>query len=291
MNLRRALLLAFLAATLAGTWWLTPDRAATREVDVGLKRALASFATARTLDAIVSAAQGTEVSMQPLGVGVTLAPGQALDPINDLIEQFAGLMLAASVSFGAQRVLIAAGGHWIVSALLSAAAIGWVVWRWRSASTEAETGPRAVASRWLPRVLLLLLLVRFAVPLAVLGADAGFRLLMADDYAAGQAALDRSAGAMRELAPPTAEPAADPGTLERLKRWWSGPATATPDASAAVPSRNEATRIERWQALIGDAVEHIVRLIVVFLMQTLVLPLLTLWLLLGLVRRVLGDLR
>jgi hypothetical protein len=286
MNLRRALLLAFLAATLAGTWWLTPDSAATREVDVGLKRALASFATARTLDAIVSAAQGTELSMQPLGVGVTLAPGEALDPINDLIEQFAGLMLAASVSFGAQRVLIAAGGHWIVSALLSVAAIGWVAWQWRTPPPEAK----GWVSRWLPRVLVLLLLIRFAVPLAVLGADAGFRLLMADDYAAGQAALDRSAGAMRELSPPTvspsAEPASDAGTLERLKRWWSGPADAKPGPSAAAPSR-----IEQWQALIGDAVEHIVALIVVFLMQTLVLPLLMLWLLLGLVRRVIGDMR
>lgn len=284
MTLRRALLLAFAALVLAGTWWLAPDGAATREIDVGLKRALASFATARTLDAIVSAAQGTEISMQPLGVGLTLAPGEALDPINDLIEQFAGLMLAASVAFGVQRVLIAVGGHWLVSALLSIAAIGWVAWQWRGQRAEAGTW----VARWLPRALLLLLLIRFAVPLAVLGADAGFRLLMADDYRASQAVLDRSAGAMRELSPPavspSAEPATEAGTLERLRRWWSGP----PDtkAAAAAPSR-----IEQWQALIGDAVEHIVRLIVVFLMQTLVLPLLTLWLLLGLVRRLIGDLR
>lgn len=283
MNLRRALLLAFLAATLVGTWWLTPDAAAAREVDAGLKRALASFASARTLDAIVSAAQGTELSMQPLGVGLTLAPGQALDPINDLIEQFAGLMLAASVSFGAQRVLIAAGGHWGVSALLSLAALGWVAWRWRAVPAEGAT--RSLLARWLPRVLLLLLLVRFAVPLAVLGADAGFRLLMADDYVAGQAVLDRSAGAMRELSPPTAEPAPDAGTLERLKRWWSGP------AADAKPGVTPPSRIEQWQNIVGDAVEHIVRLIVVFLMQTLVLPLLTLWLLLGLVKRSLSDLR
>lgn len=283
MNLRRALLLAFLAATLIGAWWFTPDAPAAREVDAGLKRALTSFASARTLDAIVSAAQGTELSMQPLGVGLTLAPGEALDPINDLIEQFAGLMLAASVSFGAQKVLIAAGGHWLVSALLSVAALAWVAWQWRAAPREDPAAPWL--ARWLPRALVLLLLIRFAVPLAVLGADAGFKLLMADDYVAGQAVLERSAGAMRELSPPTVEPAPDASTLDRLKRWWSGPAA---DAKPGVPPPS---RIEQWQNIVGDAVEHIVRLIVVFLMQTLVLPLLTLWLLLGLVKRILGDMR
>lgn len=283
---RKPLLLAFLAATLAAAWWLTPDASATRQVDDGFKRALTTFASARALDAIVSAAQGTEVSMQPLGVGVTLAPGEALDPINDLIEQFSSLMLAASVSFGLQRVLITLGGHWSVSALLSAVAIGWVVWQWRRPAEAA--GPSTSRTGWpavLPRVLVLLLLIRFAVPVAVLGADAGFRWFMADDYLAGQGALDRTAGQMRELSPPAGQPEADASTLDRLKRWWSepaAPAASAPTAPAPVPSR-----FEQWQRVIGDAVEHIVKLIVVFAMQTLVLPVLTLWALMGVFRRTL----
>lgn len=55
-------------------------------------------------------AQGTEVAVEPAGVGVTSAPAQALDPINELIEQFSLLMLGASVSIGLQRALVGVGG-------------------------------------------------------------------------------------------------------------------------------------------------------------------------------------
>ena len=53
-----------------------------------LKRALATFAVARTLNGVISVAQGTEIALEPGGVGVMLTPGQILDPINDLVERF-----------------------------------------------------------------------------------------------------------------------------------------------------------------------------------------------------------
>ena len=47
-------------------------------------------------------AQGTEVAIQPVGVGVSLSIGEVLDPLNDLIERFSGLALLAAVSLGLQ---------------------------------------------------------------------------------------------------------------------------------------------------------------------------------------------
>ena len=44
------------------------------QVDAGLKRALATYAAARALNAVISVAQGTEVALEPGGVGVVLAP-------------------------------------------------------------------------------------------------------------------------------------------------------------------------------------------------------------------------
>ena len=94
---RLALVLAVLIMVVCS--WLAPiDAAANKQVDAGLKRALISFTTARVLNAIISVAQGTEVAVQPAGVGVIFTPGQLLDPINDLVEQFSNLMLAASVA-------------------------------------------------------------------------------------------------------------------------------------------------------------------------------------------------
>ncbi|MCU0929027.1 MAG: hypothetical protein MUE62_07545, partial [Burkholderiaceae bacterium] len=70
-----------LAAALLGllvvlAWWAPLDAAAERQVDAGLKRALATFAAARALNALISVAQGTEVALEPAGVGVTFTPGQ-----------------------------------------------------------------------------------------------------------------------------------------------------------------------------------------------------------------------
>ena len=88
--------------------WVSPlDLPAEERIDEGLKRALISFASARTLNAVISMAQGTETAVQPFGIGVNLAPGQLLDPINDLVEKFSDLMLAASVAFGVQKLLLA----------------------------------------------------------------------------------------------------------------------------------------------------------------------------------------
>ena len=64
--------------------------------------------------------------------------GQALRPINDLVSQFAELMLAASVAFGVMKVMIAIGSFWPVSLLLSIFVVAWSWFRWhRNMSTHA----------------------------------------------------------------------------------------------------------------------------------------------------------
>ncbi len=64
------------------------------------------FALARGLNAILSVAQGTELSIEPMGVGLTLTPGEILDPLNDLIEQFSSILLLASASLGIQQIIL-----------------------------------------------------------------------------------------------------------------------------------------------------------------------------------------
>ncbi len=82
---------------------------------------LSVYAVARGLNAVVSMAQGTELSIEPLGVGVTLAPGEILDPLNDLIEQVSSVLLIASASLGIQKIVVAVGDinifRWLIIAL------------------------------------------------------------------------------------------------------------------------------------------------------------------------------
>jgi len=251
---RRLLLLLGLAAVLGGAWLAPLDSSASQHAQAGLKRALVTFATARALNAVISVVQGTEVAVQPAGVGVIFAPGQVLDPVNDLVEQFSSLMLAASIAFGVELALIRIGGYWAVSLALTALAVAWAWASWRAAPAPA----------WLTRLFVGLLLVRFAVPLVVLGSEAGFRLFLEKDYAAGQSTIELSANRFASLSPPAPAPKAQETLPERFRNWWS-------------QNADVGKRIDELQDIAGRAVEHIVKLIVVFLLQTLVVPLLLLW--------------
>lgn len=261
LPIRRSLLLLGLAVVLGGAWLAPLDSSASRYAEAGLKRALVSFATARTLNAVISVVQGTQVAVQPGGVGMTFTPGQVLDPVNDLVEQFSFLMLAASVSFGVQLALIKFGAFWAVSLMLSVVALAWAWSTWR----------RPPAKEWLTRFLLALLLLRFAMPLIALGSEAAFHLFLAEDYAAGQASIELSAGQVAKLSALSSEPPADENVTDRMKRWWS-------------QGTDVKKRFEELKDIAGRTIEHIIKLIVVFVLQTLVLPLLLLWMLLRLGR-------
>lgn len=263
MTLRwhRALTAAVLLLILLATWVLRVDDAALSQVDAGWKRALATFAAARTLNAVISVAQGTEVAVQPGGVGITLAPGQALDPINDLIEQFSTLMLLAAAAFGSQRVLIGIGAWWPVSLALTAVALGWAVMRWRQLPPP----------RWLTKLLVGLLVLRFMVPAVALGSEAVFRVFLNSDYSAAQQTLERSSEQIGQISGPTTTPPANEALGDRVRRWWS-------------QGTDISQRFEALKAVANRAVEDVVRLIVVFTLQTLVLPLLLGWALLRFAR-------
>ena len=58
-------------------------------------RAIAAFAVARTINAVVSVIQETQVGVS-LGINTTIEPGQILDPLNDLIERFSVAALVAA---------------------------------------------------------------------------------------------------------------------------------------------------------------------------------------------------
>ncbi|MBA3593808.1 MAG: hypothetical protein M3Q12_08815 [Pseudomonadota bacterium] len=260
-RIRRYALALFMLAAVACAWWAPLDRPAAAQVDAGLKRALISFASARALNAVISVAQGTELSMQPLGVGVTLTPGQLLDPVNDLIEKFSTLMLAASVAFGVQKALIAMGAYWLVSLALTVVALGWAWLYVRQRDVPV----------WLSRALVIVLMLRFAIPVVTLGTDLLWQKFLAPDYQASQQGIASTSVQAAKLAPPPV--AQSPGMLDRMKGWLSENA----DVKA---------RFEELKQAAEQAIEHIIRLIVVFVLQTVVIPMLLLWALYALARGV-----
>lgn len=242
-----------LALLLALVWFRPLDTIAEQYTEAGLKRAFATFAVARAMNATISVLQSASINFQ-IGAGASLQLGAVLDPLDDLVEQFSALMMAATLSFATQRLLIDVSGALPVSLLLTALFLGWCVFYLKD---RAPPG-------WLPKLALGLLCLRLAVPTAALGSEATYRLLLASKYDASQAQI-------KSAEVTDVEVQVGEGLAERVKRWWA-------------QSTDIGKKIEALKATADGWVEHIVRLAAVFIVQTVVLPLLFLWAILRLYR-------
>ena len=97
-------------------------------------RTLAALAATRGLDSAISLAQSSEVSFS-FGPGGSLGIGQALDPVNDLVEQYGSLLLTSTTALGVQRLglqVSRALGWWLfLPALAAFAAAAFARPRWQ----------------------------------------------------------------------------------------------------------------------------------------------------------------
>lgn len=264
---RSTLVVLVIVAALALSWLGTVDTVAKRSTEAGLQRALATYAIARGFNAIISLAMSASVNVQFIA-GMQVSPGALLDPLDDLIEQFSLVMLAATVSFAAQRLLIEIGASWPVSLILTFACAAWLAVRWRrriDSPLGFATPARAA------RIAIALICLRFAVPAVALASEATYQFVMAGTYEAAQAKVK----AVEAIEP--AETTAPQSRMERIRRWLSDKAEV-------------ADKIEALRARFDAAIEHLVRLTAVFVVQTIVLPLLFLWLIVRLYRTLIPPL-
>lgn len=249
------------------------DQRAADDFESLFQRAVVTFALARTLNGVISAAQGTEVALQPAGVGVTLTPGEVLDPVNDLVERFSWIMLGATISLGIQNVLLDISAWWVLQGVVVLLALGVLMLHWWK---PAAGKTRVVA--W--RVLLIVLFLRFAVPLSLVANNAIYDLFLEARYEQS-AEIIQAAGNDLEVLGETqeaemeeaAEAGALGGVLDALGAAWDG---ATAGGFSG--------RLEVIQARAANLIEHLIQLSVVFVLQTGILPLVFLWLFLQLAR-------
>ncbi len=255
-------ILAILVSVAALAGWL--DATGQNFADASFKRALLTFAAARALNGAISVAQGTEIAVEPGGVGVIVSIGQALDPINDLVEQFSTVMLVATSSLGLQNILLEMTAWWGVTALVIVAALSVL-------STTLLPIPKLQSFASLSRRLLLItIFMRFAMPLLLIGTTWVFDTFLSAEQAAATAALSATTAEIQEINQATDE--AQPenqSLLERLDSAWD----------EALESLQIGDRLDRLQEALSEASEHIINLIVIFLLQTVVLPIVFVWLL------------
>jgi hypothetical protein len=260
-GLATATLLAVLALALAPPVF---DTGADR-IDAMFGRALATFAVARGLNGVISVIQGTELALQPAGVGVTLTVGEVLDPLNDLVERFGWVMLAATAALGAQSVLLEAAADGVLAVALLVLGGLVIARQWWRPLAETDRGGL------LPRLLLLLLFVRLAIPLSALAAHAFGERWLEPRRAAAVATLQATRERLDEVeaAAPAAVAPEDASIFEDLRRYLDVQRQRL-DLDARLAALSDAA---------DSAAERVVDLVVVFVLQTVAIPLGVLWLL------------
>ncbi|MEJ2539633.1 MAG: hypothetical protein P8188_06645 [Gemmatimonadota bacterium] len=236
------------------------DRGAQAGTDRVFRQALLTYAAARSLDAAVSLAEGTELALEPGGVGVTISAGEILEPLDDLVEQFSSLMLVSATSLGLQSLLLRASAWGVLTALL----LLFLLARVGMAFLPHRVSPGV--GRLISTGTTLLLVARFAVPLYGVATTALFERYLQPGQEEAVQALEETSTDVRELEQ-LDEPEVDPGVVGRVSRWFSG----------AMDRLDVSERVEALRDRVGEVVDQLVHLLVVFVLQTLVLPLVFLW--------------
>lgn len=279
---KNIILTAVLGLAVLFSWFHPLDSVAEKQIEAGFQRSVASYVVAKTLNSVISFVQGTEISFQ-MGVGATITPGQALDPVNDLVEQFAELMLAASVAFGIMLILVKIGSYWVFSLLLTIGVGIWLWMRWNRIATP----------ELLTKVIVALLFVRFSMPMVTFGSDLVYKQFLEDDYKQSQSVLDQSSNDISSKSKEIEVGAADQPQIDPA-------AAVTPTPSAEAPGMwqkftqkvsnglnvvgnnakevlNIREKISKLKESTDQLYKHVVNIIVVFILQTIVIPIFFLW--------------
>ena len=70
-----------------------------------IAQATVAYATCRVVNGSVSVLKESDFQLQPAGVGVSLAIGQALDPIDDMVERASDVLVMSITSLGLQKLI------------------------------------------------------------------------------------------------------------------------------------------------------------------------------------------
>lgn len=248
-----------LVLVLALNWWPTMDKAAEVYLAEAITDNLVIFATARSLNGIISVVQSIELSVS-LGAGFGVHLGEVLDPLNDLIERFSGFVLYGLASLGLQKLVLVATSSLVMKVLVSGVLVG-AYFYWLVSDRFAKP---------LLRILVLLLIVRFALVVEVGGIAALDHLYFDERTRHAHSALELVRDTLSNLRQSYLKAASEGGMVQGFV-----------DAGSTLFGSEESGGVSEIAA------SAIVELIVITLVRGLLLPLMFFWVVVATFRRLL----
>ncbi len=239
--------------------------------DEAFDRAMISFALAKGLNAIISLIQGTEFSVAPIGVGLNFSIGEVLDPFNDMVERFSWVMLASSVSLGIQKLLLVLSSKLFlqVALILSAGISLSVLW-----IKKLSNYTFFVLSI---KVLILLLILRFGAILFVYTSDVFYHSVLQAEYTSSSSTIEETKNKLEDVQNENKK-------LVESKKGNGFFKGVSAKYDEITDNLNISKQLSALEMNIEEASRKIISLITIFIVQTIIMPLLFLWFFIAVVK-------
>ena len=261
----KKLLISFLLIVLVQLSFIKViDTNSSEQLDKAFTRSLTVFAIARSLNGLVSVLQGTEVYATPAGVGVNFAVGQILDPMNDMLERFSWVMLLSAVSLGIQEIVLNFAQTELIQGLLSLSVLGlifmiWIPKLWHKSSFN-----------FVFKSFIIFSFVRFLVPLIVLINEGVYTYTLEEQYESAKSSLEITQMQTEEMVHEVRQ-----NQAQQNSSWLD---SLNVNQQVQTFKRKMQNLWTSLKTKFNKAIDYMLSLIAIFMVQSILLPLFSLWL-------------
>ena len=280
-------LLLVLLCTLSYTQVL--DKFSSSQLDKAFTRSVSVFAIARGLNGLISVVQGTEVYATPAGVGVNFAVGQIVDPMNDMVERFSWVMLMSSISLGVQEIMLHLGQTLLIQVLLiisvtALLAMVWIPKIWHRSAFNT-----------IFKFVSIFVFLRFIVPLLLLVNEGIYTYVLEPQYEESKAALIFSNDEIKGLVNAVqfnqqkqvhVQNFQENSLMEKAQNYFNETIQSLNVKKQLQVLKSKFKKLlQNLESKFNHAIDYIIVLITIFVVENLLLPLSALWLSYKLFRR------
>jgi len=229
-------------------------------VNQTLKRAFVSFATIRLMNGVISVIQDTTIDLTPMGIGTSVAIGEALDPINDMVERASYVMLLSTVSLSIQKIILEVSPVLSIKILFSISLLFFFVHIWFKNYFKYDFFKVGL------KIMLLSVIVRFLIPCIGLVNDSLYENYLNNQYKESTENINSLKNDLNNISNITQNISdSKGGFFSRIKKTIK---------EAISKLTNE---LKQLIIKFKEIMSNFINLITIFIIQTVLIPLLVLW--------------
>lgn len=263
-NWNKLLLVTLTLFALCFALTFTIDDNAKRLVDDSFKQSVIVFGSAKALNAVISLAQGTELNL-PF---VIVAVGEILDPINDLVEQFSLVMLASMVSLGIQKILLNFVTNDIYNYILFTFVIVFNIWLFKRFTNDERLRDLFF------KITFILLFLRFAIPMIGYVNEVSYNYFVKPQYNIDE--LNQDILKVKD----------DVSKINQETITQKEESSFFNKVMEKFDSSYYEKKVNDYKEAVDNSSQYIIDLIIVFIFQTILLPIIFLYLLYAFVKSI-----